>query len=236
MIRKSKRKVLLMIYLLEDDAGIRSFVLYALNNCGFVAEGFETPSEFYSAFEKKKPELLLLDIMLPEEDGISILKKIRSSSETRRLPVILISAKGTEFDKVTGLDSGADDYIAKPFGTMELISRIKALLRRTAPDDDGIYLTAGKIRINTDMRDVFVEDRKVVLTLKEYELLAALIKNRGKVLSRDILLSKVWGFDFSGESRTVDVHIRSLRAKLGESGEIIETIRGVGYRIGETDA
>lgn len=222
-----------MIYLLEDDSGIRNFVIYALNSSGFETEGFELPSEFYSALSQKLPDLLLLDIMLPEEDGISILKKLRSSPDTKNLPVILLTAKGTEFDKVIGLDSGADDYITKPFGTMELISRIKALIRRSAANKNfPETLTAGALTINTSMHEVIADGTKVALTLKEYELLLALLKNKGRVFTRDDLLRQVWGFSFTGESRTVDAHIRSLRSKLGSCGKLIETIRGVGYRIG----
>lgn len=224
-----------MIYMLEDDPSIRNFVIYALNNSDFEAVGFELPSELYRAAAKKLPELLLLDIMLPEEDGLTVLKKLRSATETKKLPIILLTAKGTEFDKVIGLDSGADDYISKPFGTMELISRIKALLRRSAPPSDDNVLTLGKLRLKTDMREVTADGSKVALTLKEYELLNVLLKNKGKVFTRDELLHIVWGFDFSGESRTVDVHVRTLRSKLGVCGGLIETVRGVGYRIGDNN-
>ena len=201
-----------MIYFLEDDNNIRNFVIYALNNTGLSATGFGTPSEFWEAMKTEKPELLLLDIMLPEEDGISILKKLRSKSDTKDLPVIMLTAKGTEYDKVVGLDTGADDYVAKPFGTMELISRIKALLRRA------------------DRRDLHTEYRSLSLSCKAYhpasmrgynadaqgfELLCLLFENEGIVLTRDEILTKVWGYEFDGESRTVDVHIRTLRAKLG---------------------
>lgn len=224
-----------MIYMLEDESGIRDFVLYALNNSGFEAVGFELPSEFFAALSENIPELLLLDIMLPEEDGISILKKLRSNPETANMPVILLTAKGTEFDKVLGLDSGADDYISKPFGTMELISRIKAILRRVpkpvqVPDD---LISVGNLKINQDKHEVIADGKKIPLTLKEYDLLCLLTKKMGKVYTRDELLSRIWGYDFSGESRTVDVHIRTLRSKLGSCGELIETVRGVGYKIGE---
>lgn len=224
-----------MIYLLEDDSGIRNFVLYALRSSGFEAEGFETPSDFRRAMADQLPELLLLDIMLPEEDGISILKKLRAGTDTRRLPIILLTAKSTEFDKVTGLDSGADDYITKPFGAMELISRINALLRRTYGEAEENRIAAGDIVLLPSQHEVMRGGEKIVLTLKEYELLAVLLKNKGKVIPRDELLSRVWGYDFTGESRTLDVHIRTLRSKLGESGSIIETIRGVGYRAGGAD-
>lgn len=221
-----------MIYMLEDESSIRNFVLYALNNSGLDAVGFETPSEFYKAMAERLPDLLLLDIMLPEEDGISILKKLRSEKITRKLPIILLTAKETEFDTVTGLDSGADDYISKPFSTVELISRIKALLRRSYDNDDDTVILKNLV-ISPEKHEVYSDGIKVSLTLKEYELLLILLRNKGKVFSRDELLKKVWGFDFKGESRTVDVHIRTLRAKLGSGGELIETIRGVGYKIGE---
>ena len=223
-----------MIYMLEDEAGIRNFVLYGLKTSGLEAEGFETPSALREAMEKALPDLLLLDRMLPEEDGMSVLKKLRSAPETRKLPVIMLTAKGSELDKVEGLDSGADDYIAKPFGMMELISRIKALLRRTAdlpPETEKIEL--GGLCIYPSKHEVFAEGEKVALTLKEYDMLLFLVKNRGEVYSRDSLLKEIWGYDFSGESRTVDVHIRTLRQKLGSCGELIQTIRGVGYKAGD---
>lgn len=222
-----------MIYMLEDENGIRNFVMYALNNSGFDAVGFETPSEFYKAMAERLPDLLLLDIMLPEEDGISILKKLRSEKITRKLPVILLTAKGTEFDTVTGLDNGADDYISKPFSTVELISRIKALLRRSYDNSEDDTIILKNLLILPEKHEVYSNGIKVNLTLKEYELLLILLRNKGKVFSRDELLKKVWGFDFKGESRTVDVHIKTLRAKLGSGGELIETIRGVGYKMGE---
>ena len=224
-----------MIYMLEDDNGIRDFVLYALNNSGFEAVGFELPSELYAALSDNIPELLLLDVMLPEEDGIAVLKKLRAVPDTEKLPIILLTAKGTEFDKVLGLDSGADDYIAKPFGTMELISRIKALLRRSAPSSatTADILTIGRLSLNQDKHEVIADGGRISLTLKEYDMLCLMMKNNGRVFTRDELLSRIWGYDFSGESRTVDVHIRTLRSKLGTCGELIETIRGVGYKIGE---
>lgn len=224
-----------MIYMLEDDSGIRDFVLYALNNSGLEAVGFEIPSEFYAALSEKIPDLLLLDVMLPEEDGISILKRLRATSATQKLPIILLTAKGTEFDKVLGLDSGADDYISKPFGTMELLSRIKALLRRTAnvTTISENMISAGGLVIKPDKHEVTAQGKKIPLTLKEYDVLCLFMKNKGKVFTRDELLNRIWGYEFTGESRTVDVHIRSLRSKLGECGELIETIRGVGYKIGE---
>lgn len=223
-----------MIYLLDDEYGIRNFVLYALQSCGMEAEGFELPSQFWAAMDRQIPDILLLDIMLPEEDGISILRRLRSNEQTRRLPVIMLSAKGSEPDKVEGLDSGADDYIAKPFGTMELISRIKAVLRRSERQmqESPAHSTAGGITMIPANHEVYANGVPVSLTLKEYDLLNVLLENKGQVFSRDTLLKMVWGYDFSGESRTVDVHIRTLRSKLGECGDMIETVRGVGYKIG----
>lgn len=218
-----------MIYLLEDDESIRKFVVYALNQTGLEAKGFELPSQFRKAVAERIPDLALLDIMLPEEDGISVLKWLRSRPDTKQLPVIMLTAKSTEYDKVVGLDSGADDYIAKPFGTMELISRIKALLRRTAAAD--VEYTVGKLYVNKTKHIVTVDGKETELTLKEFELLCLLLKNRGAVFTRDQLLNDIWGYDYDGENRTVDVHIRSLRAKLGGSGDIIGTVRGVGYKI-----
>ncbi len=219
-----------MIYFLEDDESIRDFVLYALNNSGMEAEGFELPSELYGALQKRVPDLLLLDIMLPEEDGLSVLKKLRNRADTSRLPVIMLTARSTEYDKVNGLDAGADDYLTKPFGAMELIARINALLRRVRRDSDDIINLRG-LMIDTQSRVVSYNGKTVALTNKEYCLLLILVKNIGRVFTRDELLRQVWGFDFSGESRTVDVHIRTLRSKLGLGGELIETIRGVGYII-----
>ena len=222
-----------MIYLLEDDANIRKFVLYALNSVGLEAEGFETPSQFWSALNEKIPSLLLLDIMLPEEDGLEILKKLRDRDETRKLPIIMLTAKDTEYDKVLGLDSGADDYISKPFGTMELISRIKALLRRAGDTSDGkAEYTVGGLYLCPAKHIVRANGRDVTLTFKEFELLTLLMQNRGTVLTREQLFIKIWGYEFDGENRTLDVHIRTLRAKLGECGNLIETVRGVGYKIG----
>lgn len=225
-----------MIYLLEDDESIRNFVLYALNNSGIEACGFDSPSTFYDALKTKIPDLLLLDIMLPEEDGISILKKIRNNSRTSKLPVIMLTAKGSEYDKVIGLDSGADDYVAKPFGMMELISRVKALLRRTSDDSSkNDELKHGNLLLSTSEHSVTVDGQNVNLTFKEFEMLSLLMQNEGKVFSRDMLLQKIWGYDFDGENRTVDVHIRTLRSKLGSAGDYVITVRGVGYKIGDAD-
>jgi two-component system alkaline phosphatase synthesis response regulator PhoP len=225
-----------LIYLLEDDESIRNFVLYALNNSGIEACGFDSPSTFYDALKTKIPDLLLLDIMLPEEDGISILKKIRNNSRTSKLPVIMLTAKGSEYDKVIGLDSGADDYVAKPFGMMELISRVKALLRRTSDDSSkNDELKHGNLLLSTSEHSVTVDGQNVNLTFKEFEMLSLLMQNEGKVFSRDMLLQKIWGYDFDGENRTVDVHIRTLRSKLGSAGDYVRTVRGVGYKIGDAD-
>ena len=221
-----------MIYLVEDDNSIRELVAYTLQSAGFSAEGFEKPSAFWAAMEKELPSLILLDVMLPEEDGISILKKLRASSKTKKTPVILLTAKGSEFDKVIGLDSGADDYVAKPFGMMELLSRVKALLRRAEGEDEVSDYTLGELSVSQVRHEVTVEGNEIILTLKEFELLNLLLENRGKVLTRDQLLNSIWGYGFDGENRTIDVHIRTLRQKLGTCGQYIETVRGVGYKIG----
>ena len=226
-----------MIYVLEDDNSIREFVVYTLCHMDMDAKGFERPSEFWAALKSEKPELVLLDIMLPEEDGLSILKKIREDTYTRDIPIIMLTAKNTEYDKVLGLDTGADDYVAKPFGMMELVARIKALQRRAEKgyshrDDETIY-TFGDAKVYPSRHIVKVNDSTINLTLKEYELLCMLLENRNKVLTRDQILNKIWGYGFDGESRTVDVHVRTLRTKLGYAGNYIETVRGVGYRIGD---
>ena len=218
-----------MIYLLEDDDSIRDLVLYTLQSQGMEARGFPLPSAFWEAVAEHIPSLVLLDIMLPEEDGISVLKKLRSSARTSKLPVIMLTAKGTEYDKVLGLDAGADDYLAKPFGMMELLSRIRALLRRTQREAD-IY-RCGVLTVDQTRHTVTVNGQEVILTQKEFEVLCLLLKNRGQVLSRERLIEDVWGYAFTGESRTVDVHVRTLRQKLGDAGAYIETVRGYGYKI-----
>ena len=222
-----------MIYCVEDDNGIRELVVYSLENTGFAAKGFENGKQFYAELNSGElPDLVLLDIMLPGEDGMTILKRLRSDSRTRRIPVILLTAKDTEYDKVKGLDSGADDYVTKPFGIMELISRIKAVLRRAdGGDSSGDVYLCGDVVLDTKKHAVEAGGREVALTLKEFEVLRLLMKNRGTVITRDVLLERIWGYDFDGETRTVDVHIRTLRQKLGESGSVIKTVRGVGYRI-----
>lgn len=221
-----------MIYLLEDDNNIRNFVTYALNNSGLETQGFEKPSEFWHAMEEKKPQMAILDIMLPEEDGLSVLAKLRSNSETRNMPIMMLTAKSTEYDKVVGLDGGADDYVAKPFGTMELIARVKALLRRTEPQTDAKEYRIGELYLCPSKHIIRAGEKDVTLTLKEFELLTLLVQNQGKVLSRDAILQQIWGYEFDGENRTVDVHIRTLRSKLGDCGNVVETVRGLGYRIG----
>ena len=220
-----------MIYYAEDDRGIRELVVYTLKNTGFEAEGFSDGKELLEAMSKRTPELVLLDIMMPGENGIEILRKLKSSPATKAVPVIMVSAKGSEYDKITGLDCGADDYISKPFGLMELISRIKAVLRRTSVAPDGEEYSLAGIKVNLKSHTVSVDSTPVLLTLKEFELLTMLIASKGTVLTRDLILDKIWGYDFDGETRTVDVHIRTLRSKLGVAGDLIETVRGVGYRI-----
>ncbi|MBD9068784.1 MAG: DNA-binding response regulator [Butyricicoccus sp.] len=224
-----------MIYCVEDDAGIRELVVYTLQNTGMEARGFSDGAALTAALRGAKPDLILLDIMLPGEDGISILRRLRSLPDTAAIPVILLTAKNTEYDKVIGLDSGADDYIAKPFGMMELVARIRAVLRRSQDkllSADSHPLTAGAISIDERAHTVCVSGRDVQLTLKEYQLLVLLMKNQGAVLTRDVLLENIWGYGSESETRTVDVHIRTLRQKLGDSGALIETVRGVGYRMG----
>ena len=220
-----------MIYFLEDDPSIRKLVIYTLNSQGMEAEGFELPSQFWAAMERQLPSLVLLDLMLPEEDGLHILKRIRAGASTARLPVILITAKGTEYDKVVGLDGGADDYIAKPFGMMELMARIRTALRHSGGEAEPVHaLTLGPLRIDPARHQVLAHGREVTLTLKEFQLLSLLVEHAGTVFTRDQLLNTIWGYEFDGASRTVDVHIRTLRQKLGEAGRCIETVRGVGYK------
>jgi len=227
----------MMIYYVEDDPNIRNLAVYALEQAGLTAKGFSTAQELYHACQIELPELFLLDIMLPEEDGISILRHLRSQQTTRDIPVMMLTAKGTEFDVVTGLDSGADDYLAKPFGMMELVSRVNALLRRSNRESgqDGYeVLRAQTLELSPSKRSVTVDGESVNLTFKEFELLRMLLENRGLVLSREQLLELVWGWHYSGNTRTVDVHIQTLRQKLGDASSLIETVRGVGYRVKES--
>lgn len=222
-----------MIYIVEDDRNIQEIELFALKNSGYQATGFETAKEFYKALNEKLPELILLDIMLPDEDGLSILKRLRSRADTQKIPVILVTAKTSEIDKVKGLDGGADDYIAKPFGVMEMIARVKALLRRSGGMEESL-LTCGNVTLDGEKRMVYVDGKTIELTYKEFELLKLLMKNHGIVISRDVIMERVWDSSFEGESRTIDVHVRTLRQKLGDGGALIKTIRNVGYMVDTT--
>ena len=222
-----------MIYIVEDDRNIQEIELFALKNSGYQATGFETAKEFYKALNEKLPELILLDIMLPDEDGLSILKRLRSRADTQKIPVILVTAKTSEIDKVKGLDGGADDYIAKPFGVMEMIARVKALLRRSGGMEESL-LTCGNVTLDGETRMVYVDGKSIELTYKEFELLKLLMKNHGIVISRDVIMERVWDSSFEGESRTIDVHVRTLRQKLGDGGALIKTIRNVGYMVDAT--
>ncbi len=222
-----------MIYFIEDDPNIRELVIYTLNSTGQEAAGFEKPSDFWKAMDEKLPSLILLDVMLPEEDGLKILKKIRGNKITQNIPVIMITAKSSEIDKIKGFDLGADDYVPKPFGIMELLARIKAVMRRTSANTQKTEYTVGCLYVCPQKHRVKVNGEKITLTLKEFELLCLMLENRDIVLSRDQILDKIWGYSFDGENRTVDVHIRTLRQKLKEAGNLIETVRGIGYKIGE---
>lgn len=221
-----------MIYLLEDDDSIRDFVIYTLNSQGMEARGFPLPSLFWQAVGEQMPALVLLDIMLPEEDGLSVLKKLRATPRTAKLPVIMLTAKGTEYDKVVGLDGGADDYVAKPFGMMELMARVRTALRHAGQNQpkEKTY-SLGSLFVDPERHVVRDGDREVTLTLKEFQVLCLLLERAGTVFTRDQLLNTIWGYEFDGASRTVDVHIRTLRQKLGKSGDCIETVRGIGYKI-----
>ena len=218
------------VYIVEDDENIREIVIYALNSAGFDAVGFETGREFFKAIEIELPSLALLDIMLPEDDGLAILKRLRSALRTNKLPVIMLTAKDSEYDKIKGLDMGADDYISKPFGVMELISRINAVLRRSGIEQDSKLGAAG-LTLDHARREVRVDGELVKLTFKEYELLYYLMLNTGLVMSREKIVGAVWGYDFEGESRTIDMHIKTLRQKLGAAGNLIKTVRNVGYKL-----
>lgn len=220
-----------MIFCVEDDGAVRDLMIYTLNATGFEAVGFEDSKDFWETMEKQKPELILLDIMLPGEDGLAILKRLRSYSGTADIPVIMTTAKGTEFDKVTGLDLGADDYLAKPFGMMEMVSRIRAVLRRVSAKTDSQTLRVGSLELNQSEHTVSADGESIELTLKEYDMLSLFMNNLGKVFTRNQLLDRIWALDYTGETRTVDVHIGTLRTKLGRCGEYIKTIRGVGYKM-----
>ena len=225
-----------MIYLLEDDDSIRKLVLYGLDSQGFQAKGFALPSEFWRAMDAEMPELVMLDIMLPEEDGLSILRKLRARPATKRLPIIMLTAKNSEYDRVIGLDHGADDFVSKPFSMLELIARIRAVLRRTEPAQASGDFSLGLLFVSPDRHEVKVGGKDVTLTNKEFELLCLLLRNKGIVLTRATLMDRVWGFESERENRTLDVHIRTLRVKLGEAGSYIETVRGIGYKIGGENA
>ncbi|HCV55585.1 MAG TPA: DNA-binding response regulator [Erysipelotrichaceae bacterium] len=218
-----------MIYIVEDDEDIQQIELYTLQNTGFEAKGFSDGAAFWAAMQTNKPDLVILDVMLPDEDGVQILKKLKGDTQTAGIPVIFASAKGTEFDKIKGLDLGADDYLVKPFGMMEMVSRVKAVMRRSSAPVSQAPVS-GPIEIRLDQHKVFVYGKEVELTLKEFELLNLLLSHPGIVFTREQMLEQIWGFLYDGETRTVDVHIGTLRQKLGEAGKQIETVRGVGYR------
>ena len=222
-----------MIYCVEDDSAIRELLLYTLHNSGFEAKGLEDGEALFAEMAREKPALILLDVMLPGENGIEILKRIRLDASTRSIPVIMLTAKSSEYDKVIGLDSGADDYVCKPFGMMEFVARVKAVLRRCARQSEERELHCKGLRVNVSRHEVSYQGEVKELTRKEFELLEYLMENKGLVMSRNQILCHVWGYDFDGETRTVDVHVRTLRQKLGEAGNLIETVRGVGYRIGD---
>ncbi len=223
-----------MIYYVEDDANIRELVIYTLNQTGLTAKGFSDATAFFAASAEEKPTMILLDIMLPGEDGLTILRKIRANANTTSIPVMMITAKTTEFDKVSGLDLGADDYITKPFGMAELVARVKALLRRSGMKTSAERLTHDELIVDIAKHTVTVAGQNVILTYKEFALLACLMENAGRAYTREQLLETVWGYDYEGGTRTVDVHVQTLRTKLGTSGRFIETVRGVGYRFGES--
>lgn len=220
-----------MICVVEDDLNIREIEIFAIKTCGFTTVEAGSAKEFWEICSNKVPELVLLDIMLPDEDGITILEKIRKKPDLKKVPVILVTAKGAEIDKVKGLDAGADDYIAKPFGVLELISRVKAVMRRVHGLEEEHIIAQGTIKMNVEKHKVYVDDQEIELTFKEYELLKVLMKNAGNVMTREILMDRVWGTSYEGESRTLDMHIKTLRKKLGATGEYIKTVRNVGYRL-----
>lgn len=222
-----------MICCVEDDLSIRELMLYTLRASGFTAEGFADGKSLFEALGSTTPRLILLDLMLPGMDGLEILKQLRSNPATAQIPVIIASAKGTEFDKVAGLDLGADDYLSKPFGMMEMVSRIRAVLRRCAPRHTRRVLQLGNLRMDREAHTIHASGSRIELTLKEYELLRLFLEHPGQVFTREQLLANVWGTDYFGETRTIDVHIGTLRTKLGDCGSYIRTVRGVGYRLEE---
>lgn len=220
-----------MIYCVEDERNIRELLVYTLETTGFKAKGLGNAEELMQALKQELPELILLDIMLPGEDGYTILEKLKTMPSVKQIPVIMVTAKEAEFDKVRGLEGGADDYITKPFGMMEFVARVKAVLRRSTRQEENRELRLGELSLDAGRHEVRYQGKKIELTRKEFELLQYLMENKGLVMSRDQILCRVWGYDFDGETRTVDVHVRTLRQKLGEAGNLIETVRGVGYRI-----
>ena len=220
-----------VIYIVEDDENIREIEMFALKNSGFEVQGFGDAVSFFQRLKEKVPAMVLVDVMLPDEDGLSIVRKLRTRSDTKRIPIIMATAKTSELDKVKGLDMGADDYVTKPFGVMELISRVKALMRRSYGMDEDKVLEFGPLRMDNEKRMVTVNNSPCELTYKEYELLKLLMLNAGIVSSRDVILDRIWGTDFEGESRTLDMHIKTLRQKLGSAGAMIRTVRNVGYML-----
>ena len=220
-----------MIWCVEDDAGIRDIEVYTLQSTGFEAQGFEDGTAFRAALEKEKPELVILDVMLPGEDGVELLRLLKSRAEWKNIPVIMATAKGQEYDKIQSLDLGADDYLVKPFGMMEMIARVKAVLRRCRPAEGHRLLTTGELVVKLDEHTVTAQGERITLTFKEFELLRLFLSHPGMVFTRERLMNDIWGMDYCGESRTVDMHIRNLRAKLGKYGALIETVRNVGYRL-----
>lgn len=220
-----------LIYIVEDDKNIREIESYALKNSGYSVEEFEKARAFESRLMERVPDMVLLDVMLPDKDGIDVLKKIRRNPDTKRLPVIMVTAKSTEIDKVKGLDNGADDYITKPFGIMELISRVKAILRRVSHVEEEKFMTLRDVFMDGEKRMVYIADKPCELTYKEFELLKLFMQNAGLVMTRETIMERVWGVDFEGESRTLDMHIKTLRQKMGDAGKYIKTVRNVGYRI-----
>lgn len=220
-----------LIYIVEDDRDIREIESLALENSGYTVESFSCSRDFYKKISQRLPELILLDIMLPDEDGLEVLKKLRTDSTTRYIPIIMVTAKTTELDKVRGLNMGADDYLTKPFGVMELIARVKAMLRRSQILHEEKFYHCGPIFMDDEKRAVYINDTPCELTFKEYELLKILLQNTGIALPRDLIMDRIWGFDYQGESRTLDMHIKTLRQKLGECGSYIKTVRNVGYRL-----
>lgn len=223
-----------LVYVLEDDENIKEIEIFALKNSGYEVKGYTTVKDFYEALKDTVPSLIILDIMLPDEDGIEVLKELRSKPDTKKIPVIMLTARTTEMDKVKGLESGADDYITKPFGVMEFVARVKAVLRRSQQTDE-MFLCLGPISIDNDKRVAYIKDKPCNLTYKEFELLKFMISNAGIVLTRENIMNRIWGTEYVGETRTVDMHVKTLRKKLGKFGDMIKTVRNVGYKIEEED-